>query len=112
MGDQRVTRRLRCLRPWSRVLASLSVLVAFGVFASAAVAGSVTPASDQYNSSNAIKPAAVVTNTTTSETGATSAPTKNDLPYTGLSLLSVVVVGGALVGVGFALRRRNERDQN
>ena len=87
------------------VLASLLVVLVFVVFASVAVAGSGTSASDQYDHAKAIKPAA------TDPTSAAT-PTKGHLPFTGLSLLSVVVVGGTLVGVGVALRRRNERDES
>jgi hypothetical protein len=136
MGDEG-QRRLGGLRPWGRGLASLFVVLAFGVFASVAVAGSGTSASDQYDSAKAIKPSAVAPSTTTTATssssvavaptnkpaavassttpsssGVAAAPTKKDLPFTGVSLLTAVVVGGALVGIGFALRRRNERDQS
>ena len=51
----------------------------------------------------AVKPASTKT---------TVAATDSQLPFTGLSLLSVVLVGGALVGVGVALRRRGERNQS
>ena len=93
------------------VLASLSAMIVLGLFASVAVAASGTSASDQYGRAKAIKPA-VVKSAVTSASPATVAPAKGSLPFTGISLLSVVVVGGGLVALGFALRRRNEGDIN
>lgn len=99
----RPRRRLRV------VTASLLAVALLGLLASVAVAASGTSASDQYHHAKAIKPA-VVKSAVTSVQSTAATPSKGDLPFTGMSLLSAVVVGGALVGLGVALRRRNGRD--
>jgi hypothetical protein len=92
------------------VTASLLAVALLGLLgASAAVAASGTSASDQYHHAKAVKPA-VVKSAVTSVQSTAATPAKGDLPFTGMSLLSAVVVGGALVGLGVALRRRNGRD--
>lgn len=102
-----------------KIALGLLVFLVCGVFASAAIAGSGTSASDQYDNGKAIQPAkaaksAVVTdvksNVSTTPTVTTS---KSDaLPFTGVSLLSAAVFGGALVAVGFALRRRDRNEES
>jgi hypothetical protein len=91
------------------VTASLLAVALLGLLASVAVAAPGTSASDQYHHAKAIKPA-VVKSAVTSVQSSAAPPAKGDLPFTGMSLLSAVVVGGALVGLGVALRRRNGRD--
>ena len=103
-----------------KIALGLLVFLVCGVFASAAIAGSGTSASDQYDNGTAIqpakaaKPAAVVTvvktNVSTTPTATTSK--SGALPFTGVSLLSVAVFGGALVAVGFALRRRDRNEES
>jgi LPXTG-motif cell wall-anchored protein len=80
--------------------------VAAAVFLSlTALASAQTPAGDQYGTQ--------VEGTSVAESQQTPsvAAEQSALPNTGLSLLGTVVVGGALVGVGVALRRR-EREQD
>lgn len=95
------------------VLASFAVVLLCAMFVPGAYAGGSTSADDQYESTGAVEPATIVTKsavaTSTTPQGNTS--TSGDLPFTGLSLLSIVVVGGALVGCGYVLRRRNTRDE-
>ena len=52
---------------------------------------------------------AEVSSTTEGDTASAVATEAEALPNTGLSLLGVVVVGGALVAAGLALRRREQR---
>ncbi len=93
-------------------MAGLLVLLVCSVFASAALAASGTSAADQYESTKAVKPATVVkAAVATSSTPKATTTSSGDLPFTGLSLVSIVVIGGALVAVGFVLRRRNVRDE-
>ena len=67
-----------------------------------------TSAEDQYGETKA------VTSSTPSNTqvaGATAeAPAQSTLPFTGLSLVGTLVIGAALVGVGIALRRREQKE--
>jgi LPXTG-motif cell wall-anchored protein len=64
-----------------------------------------TSATDQYG--NKVK--GVQVSATTSGDTASAAAEQDALPNTGLSLLGVVVVGGALVAGGLVLRRREQR---
>ena len=63
---------------------------------------SPTSAGDQYGTK------VVGVKVSAKPTGQAAATTES-LPYTGLSLLGVVVVGGVLVVTGVALRRRERR---
>ena len=101
-----------------RLMIAVAVVVAFGVYGSTALAASGTSASDQYELGKPITPVVVTKGevaskpNTKAKTTVTSTPTatSENLPFTGMSLVSVVVIGGALVGVGFVLRRRNQQD--
>lgn len=87
----------------SVAFAAAYVVLVLGLFlalgGAAYAQSSPTSAGDQYGP----KVAGVkVSATTDSQTAGTT----EALPYTGLSLLGVVVVGGVLVVTGVALRRR------
>jgi hypothetical protein len=98
------------IRRWRFGVASLVVLLAVGLSASAAIAGSGTSASDQYDHATAIVKAAKSAKTPTA--ASTDVSAAHGLPFTGMSLVSVVIVGGALVGIGFALRRRDKHTES
>jgi LPXTG-motif cell wall-anchored protein len=67
-------------------------------------------ASDQYCDDNDTKVAGVkVSATAGGDTTSAAAADAAALPNTGLSLVGVVAVGGALVAAGVALRRRERR---
>ena len=76
-------------------------------------AGSVTAAQDQYGEKQVLKPAPVHTLGTsvkkvTTSPAATAAPLASPaqtLPYTGLALFKVMLIGLGLVVLGFAIRR-------
>jgi len=107
--DNRQERRPGISR-WRFGVASLMVLLAIGLSASAAMAGSGTSASDQYDHATAIVKA--VKSSTTPTAASTEVSAAHGLPFTGMSLVSVVVVGGALVGIGFVLRRRGKHSES
>jgi hypothetical protein len=96
------------------------VAVAANGAASAAKAAkaAVTAADDQYGEEVEVEvpvettPAVTETAPTVevkSSTAKSSPPSKGTLPFTGLSLAGTVVLGGALLTLGFALRRRESR---
>jgi hypothetical protein len=90
----------------SVVFAAAYVVLVLGLFlalgGAAYAQSSPTSAGDQYGT----KVAGVKVSATTSSQ---TAGTTESLPYTGLSLLGVVVVGGALVATGIVLRRRERQ---
>lgn len=90
----------------SVAFAAAYVVLVIGLFlalgGAAYAQSSPTPAGDQYGT----KVAGVQVSATSGVDTATAA---ESLPNTGLSLLGVVAVGGALVGTGVLLRRRERR---
>ena len=76
-----------------------------------------TSAQGQYRAKKPVQPAPVVKAASVT-TKATPAPTvtqpaaasSDTLPFTGLSLIGTLALGGALVGIGIAIRRRESRD--
>ena len=75
-----------------------------------------TSAQGQYDQERAVQPAPVVKGvavTKTTKAKPKPKPTVSSsgtLPFTGLSLIGTIALGGALVGVGIAIRRRESRD--
>jgi LPXTG-motif cell wall-anchored protein len=63
-------------------------------------------ASDQYN---VVKDVVVNAPADPTDTGTAVADVAQALPNTGLSLLATAVIGGALIALGVALRRREHR---
>jgi hypothetical protein len=107
-----------------RVFLAALVVVVVGALASSGVGyaasggsqGGTAPktsAQGQYDSAKAVQP---VTQVKGVKVTSTSAPkpvaTSGTLPFTGVSLLGIVVLGCATVAVGFALRRRQSGEEH
>ena len=71
-----------------------------------------TSAGDEYGDKAAVQPAPVVKGVAVTQTKSATKPVTSSgtLPFTGLSLIGTLALGGALVGVGIALRRRESRE--
>ncbi len=89
-------------------------LLAFSAGMAGATPGKQTSAADQYESVVVVK-AAVSKSKPKPPSGSAPASTavvkSSTLPFTGISLGGVVVIGAGLVGLGMMLRRRQQDDK-
>jgi LPXTG-motif cell wall-anchored protein len=93
------------------VFALVYVVFVVGVFlalgGAAYAQDTPTSASDQYDSK--VEVVAVTSPSGPTDTGVEVADVADALPNTGLSLLATALIGGALLALGIALRRRERR---
>ena len=93
-------------RPSAFVFAVAYIAMIVGLFlALGGAAYAQSPATDQYGD----KVAGVQVSATAGGDTASVAAESQALPNTGLSLLGIVAIGGALVAGGLVLRRREQR---
>jgi len=95
-------------RPSAFVFAAVYIALVVGLFlALGGAAYAQSPATDQYGD----QVAGVQVSATAGGDSASAAAESQALPNTGLSLLAVVAIGGALVVGGLVLRRREQRKE-